>query len=60
MFTFRHFIMFICVIMMNFFFRFIHKNATLAKGGNYESEEIKSTGFALYTDAFIETLDKRN
>jgi histidyl-tRNA synthetase len=42
------------------FFRFIHKNATLAKGGSYESEEIKSTGFALYTDAFIETLDKRN
>lgn len=42
------------------FFRFIDKNITLAKGGNYESEGLSSTGFGLYTDAFIETLDKRN
>jgi histidyl-tRNA synthetase len=40
------------------FFRFIDKNSTLAKGGNYESEDIKSTGFGLYTDAFIETIIK--
>jgi histidyl-tRNA synthetase len=40
------------------FFRFIDKNTTLAKGGSYESEGMKSTGFGLYTDAFIETLIK--
>lgn len=42
------------------FFRFINKNSTLAKGGNYEGEELSSSGFALYTDAFIETLNTRN
>lgn len=38
------------------FFRFIEGNRTLAKGGNYQSEGIKSTGFGLYTDALIETI----
>lgn len=38
------------------FFRFIEGNCTLAKGGNYQSEGIKSTGFGLYTDALIETI----
>lgn len=41
------------------FFRFIDKNCTLAKGGSYESEGLESTGFGLYTDAFIETLIKK-
>jgi histidyl-tRNA synthetase len=40
------------------FFRFIDGNSTLAKGGNYQSEGIKSTGFGLYTDALIESLNK--
>jgi len=40
----------------NLFFRFIEKNSTLAKGGSYKSEEIESTGFGLYTDAFIENI----
>jgi histidyl-tRNA synthetase len=38
------------------FFRFIDGNSTLAKGGNYQSEGIKSTGFGLYTDALIESI----
>ncbi len=38
------------------FFRFIEKNSTLAKGGSYESESTKSTGFGLYTDALIENI----
>ena len=38
------------------FFRFIEKNSTLAKGGSYESEGTKSTGFGLYTDALIENI----
>jgi len=40
------------------FFRFIEKNSTLAKGGSYECEGQASTGFALYTDALIETIMK--
>jgi histidyl-tRNA synthetase len=40
------------------FFRFIDKNLTLAKGGSYEDENIESTGFALYTDALIETISR--
>jgi len=40
------------------FFRFIEKNNTLAKGGSYECEGQASTGFALYTDALIETIMK--
>ncbi|MBE0491210.1 MAG: ATP phosphoribosyltransferase regulatory subunit [Sulfurospirillum sp.] len=43
------------------FFRFIDKNITLAKGGSYESEGMRSSGFAIYTDAFIETMkDRKN
>lgn len=38
------------------FFRFIEKNSTLSKGGSYESEGLESTGFGLYTDAFIENI----
>jgi len=41
------------------FFRFIEKNSTLAKGGNYESEGLESTGFGLYTDALIENIIKK-
>ena len=40
------------------FFRFIENNNTLAKGGSYECEGQASTGFALYTDALIETIMK--
>lgn len=40
------------------FFRFIDKNSTLAKGGSYQSEGVESTGFALYTDALVETIMK--
>ncbi len=37
------------------FFRFIEKNLTLGLGGSYTCEEAKSAGFALYTDAIIDT-----
>ncbi|MDX1809109.1 MAG: ATP phosphoribosyltransferase regulatory subunit [Sulfurospirillaceae bacterium] len=40
------------------FFRFIDKNLTLGLGGNYECENTKSSGFALYTDAIIDTMIK--
>jgi len=40
------------------FFRFIDKNTTLVKGGSYEDAGVKSTGFALYTDALIETVSR--
>ncbi len=38
------------------FFRFFINNKTLGKGGIYESEGIRSCGFALYTDNIIEEL----
>lgn len=41
------------------FFRFIDKNSTLGMGGSYESEGMESTGFGIYTDAFIETIIKK-
>ncbi|WP_331774621.1 ATP phosphoribosyltransferase regulatory subunit [Sulfurospirillum sp. 1612] len=40
------------------FFRFIDKNLRLGLGGNYECEGSKSSGFALYTDAIIDTMIK--
>ncbi len=40
----------------NLFFRYIQNNATLGTGGNYNYEEMKSVGFALYTDKIIEEL----
>jgi len=41
------------------FFRFIEKNLTLGLGGNYECDGAKSAGFALYTDAIIDTILKK-
>ena len=41
------------------FFRFIEKNLTLGLGGNYECDGVKSAGFALYTDAIIDTIMKK-
>ncbi|MFK5881362.1 MAG: ATP phosphoribosyltransferase regulatory subunit [Sulfurospirillum sp.] len=41
------------------FFRFIEKNLTLGLGGNYECDGVKSAGFALYTDAVIDTILKK-
>jgi len=41
------------------FFRFIDKNLTLGLGGNYECDGVKSAGFALYTDAIIDTILKK-
>ncbi len=41
------------------FFRFIEKNLTLGLGGNYECDGVKSAGFALYTDAIIDTVLKK-
>ncbi len=41
------------------FFRFIEKNLTLGLGGNYECDGVKSAGFALYTDAIIDTILKK-
>ena len=38
------------------FFRFIEGNLTLGLGGNYECDGVKSAGFALYTDAIINTI----
>jgi len=40
------------------FFRFIEKNLTLGLGGNYVCDGAKSAGFALYTDAIIDTILK--
>ncbi|WP_281951576.1 ATP phosphoribosyltransferase regulatory subunit [Nitrosophilus kaiyonis] len=41
------------------FFRFIEKNMTLCKGGNYKSENLEAAGFALYTDNLIEILEDK-
>lgn len=42
------------------FFRFIDKNFTLGVGGSYDCEGMASSGFALYTDAMIDILIKKN
>ena len=40
------------------FFRVIEGNEVYARGGRYNIDEITSVGFAIYTDALIETLEK--
>lgn len=41
------------------FFRFIDKNMTLCKGGDYKNENLEAAGFALYTDNLIEILENK-
>jgi histidyl-tRNA synthetase len=36
------------------FFRFFDENSTLAMGGEYESEDLEASGFAIYIDNIIE------
>jgi len=40
------------------FFRYIKGNITLGMGGNYQYQDVRSIGFALYTDNLIEELIK--
>jgi len=40
------------------FFRIIDKNEVLARGGRYKNSEVRSVGFALYTDILCEMLTK--
>lgn len=40
------------------FFRMFEENKIVALGGKYESEEIKSSGFAIYTDSIIDIFSK--
>lgn len=42
------------------FFRMFEDNSVVALGGKYESEEIKSSGFAIYTDAIIDIFSKNS
>ena len=39
------------------YYRIIHNNLTLAKGGRYKSEGVNSLGFALYTDNILKILE---
>ena len=39
------------------FFRVIEGNEVYARGGRYNNDEITSVGFAIYTDALVETLE---
>jgi histidyl-tRNA synthetase len=39
------------------FYRFIHNNDVIAKGGEYLVEGIKSVGFSIYTDNLLKDLD---
>lgn len=39
------------------YFRVIHKNLTVSKGGKYSAEGISSLGFALYTDSLLKILE---
>jgi len=41
----------------NIYYRVIEKNLTLAKGGGYKSDGIKSLGFALYTDNLLKVME---
>jgi len=41
------------------FFRVIDKNEVYARGGRYKSSELTSVGFAIYTDAIIESISKK-
>lgn len=38
------------------YFRMIDKNEIYARGGRYSNEEMKSVGFAVYTDTLVEAL----
>jgi len=38
------------------FFRFIHENKVLSRGGKYLNDGASSVGFALYTDELIEII----
>lgn len=40
------------------YYRVIHKNSTLCKGGMYSSEGMCSLGFALYTDNLLKILEE--
>lgn len=40
------------------FFRVIQNNEVFARGGRYKNSNIRSVGFAIYTDALCETLTK--
>ena len=42
----------------NLFFRFFKQNSTLGMGGNYQYQNMNSSGFALYIDELIEELIK--
>ena len=39
------------------FYRVINKNDTIAKGGEYKVEGIKSSGFSIYTDNLLKDID---
>jgi len=39
------------------FYRFIHKNDVIAKGGEYEVEGIRSVGFSIYTDNLLKDIN---
>ncbi|MBD3829086.1 MAG: ATP phosphoribosyltransferase regulatory subunit, partial [Arcobacter sp.] len=39
------------------YYRVIHENLTLCKGGMYSSEGMSSLGFALYTDNLLKILE---
>jgi len=41
----------------NIYYRVIEGNLTLAKGGGYKSDGIKSLGFALYTDNLLKVME---
>jgi len=41
----------------NIYYRVIEENLTLAKGGGYKSDGIKSLGFALYTDNLLKVME---
>jgi len=40
------------------FFRMFEGNSVIALGGKYESEDVKSAGFAIYTDSIVEIFSK--
>ncbi|MDB2562825.1 ATP phosphoribosyltransferase regulatory subunit [Sulfurimonas sp.] len=40
------------------FFRVIDKNEVYARGGRYKNDELTSVGFAIYTDALCDTLNR--
>ena len=41
------------------FFRVIDNNDVFARGGRYQSDDITSVGFALYTDELVEAISKK-